>query len=124
MAALQALYEMDVTGHSGLKALERVLASDGLKRADGAMARRLIEAVEANRTRLDARIAELAPSWPPEQMPVVDRNILRIALAEMLLLESATPPRVVVNEAVELAKVFGSEGSRKLINGALRSMLG
>ena len=71
---------------------------------------------------IDDIISEFAPSWPMSQMAVVDRNLLRLAIYEMIMW-SETPPKVAINEAVELAKVFGSENSPKFVNGVLGSVM-
>jgi transcription antitermination factor NusB len=77
----------------------------------------IVRGVARHRERLDATIARIAPEWPVEQMAPVDRNILRIALWE--LGRGASPVRVAINEAVELARLFSGEGSRRMVNGAL-----
>jgi N utilization substance protein B len=71
---------------------------------------------------LDSRIAKLATQYPSEQMPLVERNVLRVALAE-LEMDDAAPQNVVVNEAVELARLFGSDTSPKFVNGVLGALL-
>jgi N utilization substance protein B len=70
---------------------------------------------------LDRVVAELAPEWPVDQIAVIDRNVLRIAIYE-LLFDSDTPPKVAINEAVELAKMFGSDSSPRFVNGVLGSL--
>jgi len=72
--------------------------------------------------KLDAFIAEHAPEWPLEQVAIIDRNILRIALFE-LIYTPGTPRKTTINEAVELAKIFGSESSARFINGVLGSAM-
>ena len=79
---------------------------------------------EANRVALDERLRELAPAWPIDQLSPIDRNVLRIAIAELDYGEGKTPEKVVVNEAVDLATLFGSEGSQKFVNGVLGTVLG
>ena len=71
---------------------------------------------------LDRFIAEHAPEWPLDQVAIIDRNILRIALLEFVV-NDETPPKVAINEAVELAKVFGSDSSRRFVNGVLGTLL-
>jgi|TARA_Y100000294_G_C8536715_1_gene329381 N utilization substance protein B len=71
---------------------------------------------------IDKIISGFAPSWPMNQMAVVDRNLLRMAIYEMVM-DNETPPKVAINEAVELAKVFGSESSPKFVNGVLGSVM-
>lgn len=83
---------------------------------------RLSHGVSDHRQRLDGLIGRFAPAWPVTQLPIVDRNILRIALFE-LLHNPATPPKAAIDEAVELAKVFGSDSSARFVNGVLGSVM-
>ncbi len=83
-----------------------------------AFAYKLVNGVLANKARMDRIIQEHAPEWPLSQMAIVDRNILRLAIYEFAILEE-TPLKVVVNEAVELAKEFGSDNASRFINGVL-----
>jgi len=118
--ALQALYEADVADHPVAAALAR-LAAERPTPADGdvvAFARRLIEGVTAHRPAIDAVIAETAPQFPVQDVAVVDRNVLRLAIYEVLF-SAETPVRAAVNEAVELAKMFGSDNSARFVNGVL-----
>jgi len=86
-----------------------------------AFARGLIEGVLAQQDEIDRVIARAAPAWPVDQLAPIDRNILRLAIREMLG-DNGTPVRAVINEAVELAKSFGSDNSAKFINGVLGSI--
>ena len=83
---------------------------------------RLHRGVNDHRSRLDGLIGRFAPAWPVTQLPIVDRNILRIAIFE-LLHNPATPPKAAIDEAVELAKVFGSDSSARFVNGVLGSVM-
>ena len=83
-------------------------------------AERLTQGVIHDKTKLDNLIKQFAPAFPVEQMSIVDRNILRIAIFEIL---NITPPKVAINEAVELAKIFGSDSSPRLVNGVLGSVV-
>ena len=83
---------------------------------------RLHRGVSVHRQRLDGLIGQFAPAWPVTQLPIVDRNILRIAIFE-LLHNPATPPKAAIDEAVELAKVFGSDSSARFVNGVLGSVM-
>ena len=85
-------------------------------------ARSLVGGVLENQVAIDKMISELAPTWPISQMAVVDRNILRMAIYEVMI-GGETPPRAAINEAVELAKVFGSDSSPKFVNGVLGSVM-
>ena len=120
--AVQALYESDVAGHPGLPAVRRLAREAHLSAGLEKFAKTLVSRVERDRASLDARIAEAAPAFPIDQLAAVDRNILRLALAEMEG-DPDTPASVVVNEAVEAAKLFGSESTPAFVNGVLGSML-
>lgn len=116
--ALQVLFEVDLVGHD--VADVRARQFDQMLLADGFLdfAERLVDGVLAHRDDLDALIAAVAPAWPVAQLPRVDLNILRLALCE-LLYSTDVPVGAVINEAVELAKRYGSENSGKFVNGAL-----
>lgn len=120
--AVQALYESDVTGHPGVPAVERLADEAGLEADLAEFAAALVRRVEVDRASLDARIIEAAQAFPADQMAAVDRNILRVALVE-LEADAEVPPSVVVNEAVEVAKLFGSESTPRFVNGVLGSVL-
>jgi len=119
--ALQALYEVDSVGHKAEETLTHLLAEAGLSEENAAFIRELVNGVIRNREKIDRNIQIFAPAWPIEQIPVVDRNILRLAIFEILL-DNKVPVKVAINEAVELAKTFGSENSSKFVNGVLGSI--
>ncbi len=123
MAVLQALYEVDVTGHPAGDALDARLGEQQLPPAVESFARGLMAGVLAHRHQLNTLIARHAPEWPLDQMAVVDRNILRIAIFELSNTETDTPAKVAINEAVEMAKVFGSDSSPRFVNGVLGALL-
>jgi len=116
--ALQALYELDSTNHSVADVMAARLEEQPIPDDLRQFAYKLVNGVLANKTRMDQIIQEHAPEWPLIQMAVVDRNILRLAIYEFAILEE-TPLKVVVNEAVELAKEFGSDNASRFINGVL-----
>lgn len=120
LLALKALFEADVGHHAAPEVLERLVADEGQSRpAETVMfARALLTGVLTNLSELDAEIARAAPAFPVHQLAAIDRNVLRLALYEILK-NNETPVRAVVNEAVELAKDYGSDGSRRLVNGVL-----
>ncbi len=122
IAALQALYEVDCTKHPWRAAMEHALEESSLPQDAKAFAQEIVEGVQANRERLDAIIQEYAPAWPVEQVSIVGRNILRIAIFEILM-HNRTPPKAAINEAVELAKTFGNESLRRFVNGVLGSVM-
>jgi len=121
IAALQALYEADSSRHAPLEALKRIVGQERLPRDAAAFAKDLIQEVLAQQDAIDRIIAQAAPAWPVEQLSPVDRNILRLAIREMLG-DNRTPVRVAINEAVELAKSFGSDSSARFVNGVLGSV--
>ena len=120
--ALQVLYEVDGNRHDPDRAFGHRLEERSLSRPVQAFARRIIEGVLENRERIDTTISAYAPTWPIGQMAVVDRNILRVAIFEILV-GAETPPKVAINEAVELGKVFGSDSSPRFVNGVLGSVM-
>lgn len=119
--ALQALYEIDSVGHEIAGVLTCLLANEGLSAENDAFVRELVNGVIQNREKIDLNIQNFAPAWPVEQIPAVDRNILRLAIFEILL-NNKVPVKVAINEAVELAKTFGSDNSPKFVNGVLGSV--
>ncbi len=119
---LQVLFELDFTDHSATSALDARLEDRPLPEAAESFARSLTTGVQTYRTYLDGIVSGLAPEWPIDQIAAVDRNVLRIAIYE-LLFEPEIPPKVAINEAVELAKMFGSESSPRFVNGVLGSLV-
>ena len=119
--ALQALYEIDSVGHKTEEVVTRLLANEVLSEENAAFTRELVSGVIQNREKIDQNIRRFAPAWPIEQIPVIDRNILRLAIYE-LLFDNKVPVKVAINEAVELAKTFGSDSSPKFVNGVLGSV--
>jgi len=115
---LQSLYEVDAVGHDPGEALERQLEAIRLSAANRDYARALLVGIIASRTELDARISTHAPHWPVSQMSLIDRNILRLAIFEILQ-DNEVPVKVSINEAVELAKSYGGDNSYRFINGVL-----
>lgn len=118
---LQSLYEMDVAAHDPSAALERQIVEHRLKDDLPDFARMLLSGVLERRAEIDAIIERAAPMRPTEQLAPIDRNILRIAIREFLV-DNLTPVGAAINEAVELAKKYGSESSGRFINGVLGSM--
>lgn len=118
VAALQALYEADNSRHAALDAVRRITAQERLPANSAAFAEELLQGVVARQAEIDQVISRTATEWPVEQLAPVDRNILRLAISEMLG-DNGTPVGAVINEAVELAKSFGSENSAKFVNGVL-----
>jgi len=119
--ALQTLYEVDTVGHPPEETLGRLLGQNAVSEEVAVFARELVAGVLENRERIDAIIAQAAPAYPVAQLAVVDRNILRLAIHEVLM-NNETPVRAAINEAVELAKKFGSDSSARFVNGVLGSV--
>lgn len=124
--ALQTLYEVDLANHPVEIVLARSIEDQPEEIQTQAsqwtpdivdFAGRLLDQTITHRERLDIIIRAIAPEWPVQQMAVVDRSILRLSLAEMLYMD--TPHKVAINEAIELAKRYGSDSSPRFINGAL-----
>ena len=122
VAVLQALYEMDCSGHDAGDALTHRLEDVELSDPGVIFARELLRGVLAERERLDGLLARYAPEWPVDQIAIIDRNILRIAIYEIIF-GTDTPMKVAINEAVELAKVFGGDSSSRFVNGVLGTLV-
>ncbi len=119
--ALQALYEVDSAGHRAEEVLNRLLTEERLPEENANFVRDLVTGVIKNKEKIDENIKSFAPAWPIEQIPVIDRNILRLAIFEILI-DNEVPIKVAINEAVELAKTFGADSSSKFVNGVLGSV--
>jgi len=119
MLAFQTLYEVDISGHYPAEVLERLTAELHRDPAVADYARELVAGVGRNRREIDELIARFAPAWPVGQMSAVDRNLLRLGLFEAVYNSTTIPVGVAINEAVELAKLYGSESSARFINGVL-----
>ncbi len=118
MIAFQALCEAGSTQHDAMAALAHLLEGTRLSADSAAVAGELVNGVVEHRDEIDEHIRRFAPAWPLEQMAIVDLSILRLAILE-LLLDNRVPSKVAINEAVELAKRFGSDSSSKFVNGVL-----
>jgi transcription antitermination protein NusB len=116
--ALQILFEVDLTGHAIDGVLRRYSEDMELPEPVRDYTERLVNGVKERLVEIDDRIGAAAPSFPVAQLPAVDRNILRVAIYE-LSSDSAIPFKAVINEAVELAKLFGGENSSRFVNGVL-----
>jgi len=121
--ALQALYEIDAVNHKPGFVVDERLRESQLADHGAQFLRWLISGVVRNQAAIDQMITEYAPEWPVGQLAIIDRNILRLALFEIGAYHADAPPKVVINEAVELAKAFGSDSSPRFINGVLGAAL-
>ena len=119
--ALQVLYEVDMANHPPADAFKSRLEENPLSNELSEFARQIIFGVLLRTTDLDQLIAKYAPEWPFEQVAAIDRNILRIALWEFAVFHE-TPIKVAINEAVELAKEFGSDSAPRFVNGVLGAL--
>ncbi len=120
--ALQSLFAADIKGSPDEESLEWLVGEDSLPVKAVDFAQVLMRGVSDNRPTLDNVIERYAPAWPVDQLSLVDRNILRIALYELLFTPNI-PQKTAINEAVELAKMFGSESSARFVNGVLGSVM-
>ena len=122
IVALQVLYEIDAVGRQPASVLQRRAEGEELSPSAELFVHNLVNGVLENRDEIDKIIRSFAPNWPISQLANVDRNLLRMAVYEMTFGDE-TPPKVAINEAVELAKVFGAESSPKFVNGVLGSVM-
>ena len=116
--ALKTLYEVDSAARASETVVERYLSEENLTEEYKTFIRELVNGVVENETAIDENIKKFAPAWPVEQLALIDRNILRLAIFEILF-DNKVPVKVAVSEAVELAKTFGSKNSSRFINGVL-----
>ena len=119
--ALQALYEIDLVGHPPGQVLQERLLDEPQTDELAEFTRQILFGVLPLRELLDTILARYAPEWPLDQIAPVDRNILRIAAWEFAG-KQGTPIKVAINEAVELAKAFGSDSAPRFVNGVLGSL--
>lgn len=125
IVALQTLYEFEFRTECGdttvdvAEVLGRNLARYETAIDDTDFVDALVRGVLKEQASIDEKIQPIAPDWPIEQIARIDRNILRIGIYELLNKSETVPPKVVINEAVELAKAFGSDNSSKFVNGVL-----
>lgn len=121
--AMQSLYEWDFKGRKteGLDEIIKANISEfGPGMEDDSFVFALAKGVIANQAKIDPIIEKCAPEWPLDQVTIVDRNILRLGIYELLFGNyEEVPPKVAINEAIELAKSFGGESSGRFVNGVL-----
>ncbi len=119
--ALQTLYEIDSVRRDADAVVERLLAEVNFSEENKSFTRELVHGVVKNKSEIDQNIKKFAPAWPLEQLAIIDRNVLRLAIFEILF-DNKVPVKVAVSEAIELAKSYGSENSSKFVNGVLGSV--
>ncbi len=120
--ALQVLYDLECTEHKAEETLARLATEKALPQEMLSFSEHLIQGVLRSKSRLDDHIEHFAPAFPVGQMSIIDKTILRLAIFEILF-NNKTPFKAVINEAVEIAKIFGGDSSPRLINGVLGSMI-
>ena len=120
--ALQILYEYDMTGHPLGDSIASRLSEEHLDPNLEDFVREIVYGVTPIIDKLDMVITQHAPEWPLDQVAIIDRNILRIALWEFAV-SKVTPIKVAINEAIELGKIYGSDSSSRFINGVLGSLV-
>jgi transcription antitermination protein NusB len=124
VTALQILFEVDLTAHLPDMVLERRLQEEPLSDEGKQFLYHLVLGVWEQRLFLDHLIETAAPNWPVHQMPGIDKAVLRIAIFELLVDQvEHTPVKAVINEAIELAKHFGSNNSSRFVNGVLGNVV-
>ena len=120
--AMKVFFESDLTDRAPGELFERYRNDGSLRRVDGRYAERLVVAILASLEDIDATISDAAPAFPIDQIATVDRNVLRVAICE-LGDDFTVPPKVVINEAIEIAKDYGGDASGRFVNGVLGSVL-
>lgn len=128
IVALQTLYECEFHAEDTANELVDEILARNIARYeetidDKTFVEELAKGVLSRRAELDEKLQPIAPTWPIHQVALIDRNVLRIGLYELLYRADTVPPKVAINEAVELAKSFGSDNSSKFINGVLGTAL-
>ena len=119
--ALQVLYELDCTNHPVDDVLNERLSSEPVLDETRTLTLRLVQGVLEHQQKLDVLIHRYAPEWPLDQIAIIDRNILRIAIYE-LTVDHSVPIKVAINEAIELAKTYGTESTPRFVNGVLGTL--
>ena len=121
--AMQSLYEWDFYGQKPKtlkKIVDRNIREFGPGLKDASLIWQLVDGISKSLSKINKIIEKAAPEWPIEQINLVDRNVLRIGLFELLYgKKDEVPPKVAINEAIELAKNFGGESSGRFVNGVL-----
>ncbi|NWJ97498.1 MAG: transcription antitermination factor NusB [Chloroflexi bacterium] len=120
--ALQTLFESDAVSHDPDSVLARHLDDELITEETASFAKQLVTGVIGNLEDLDSIISSSAPNWPMEQMAKIDKNILRLAIFEILF-DNDVPVKAAINEAIELAKSFGSDSSSRFVNGVLGTIV-
>ena len=118
VAAMQVLFALEVSESAPEVVLDRVARMAEIKAEDQKLLGELVSGVGAHQALIDAKIQQAASMWPMNQMAHVDKAIMRLAVFELLFVREI-PPKAVINEAVELAKIYASDNSPRFVNGVL-----
>lgn len=116
--ALQVLYQLEITKQGALQAMVQLRENFSPEEGEDEFAKRIVLGVTEHRQEIDRLIEERSENWRLNRMTIIDRNILRIAIFELLYCDDI-PPKVTLNEAIDLGKRYGSEESGSFINGIL-----
>lgn len=120
--AMKVFFEADLTDREPADLFDRYRNDGSLRGVDGRYAERLVTAILEGRAEIDRRLAAAAPAFPIDQIATVDRNVLRVAICE-LGDDFTVPPKVVINEAIDIAKDYGGDASGRFVNGVLGAVL-
>jgi N utilization substance protein B len=123
LVAVQALFELDFQQRDPDEVIDERLAETNLNEANREFVRELVHGVLHDREEIDARLASAAPQWPLDQIAHVDKNVLRLAIYELMKEDSSVPAKVAISEAIELARLLGSGTSPKFVNGVLGAVM-
>lgn len=121
LVAMQTLYEWDFRKGSDLSEIKERNIAEYKNELDANFVKDIVDYVSKNTEDIDKQISSSAPEWPIEQIALIDKTILRIGIYEMIF-KKETPPKVIINEAIELAKQFGGGSSSKFVNGVLGTL--
>ena len=122
--ALQALFQFDFTKNDDENLIEMLIKeTKGLNQQSILFTREIIKGTIANLEAIDATIKTVSNDWKIERMAAVDRNIVRMAVYELKFNSEDTAPKIIINEAIEIAKIFGSDESSRFVNGILVALI-
>jgi transcription antitermination protein NusB len=123
LMAVQTLFELDFHDRPADETVDERLAEAKLSPDNQAFVRDLVQGVLHHKEEIDARIGAAAPQWPIDQIAHVDKNVLRLAIYELMSEDNPVPAKVAISEAVELARLLGSGTSPKFVNGVLGAVM-
>ena len=123
LVAVQALFEMDFQQRPIDEVIDERLADTNLDQQNHDFVRNLVHGVLHHKEEIDARLAAAAPQWPVDQIAHVDKNVLRLAIYELMSEDNSVPAKVAISEAIELARLLGGGTSPKFVNGVLGAVM-